>query len=106
MCISKKAPNSIRAFAKINFAIDNVNTTYGTPLYNPLLKNIEIQKYGSNMLRKKLLHVAKLDLSAGRLQQPIVKGHGFKERSVGRVDKKTEIKSAKKRLRDRVMKYD
>ena len=42
VCISKKAPNSIRAMAKINFSIDNVNCTYGMTLYNPMLKNIEI----------------------------------------------------------------
>jgi len=45
-----------------------------------MLKSFHIHKYGSNQLRKKLNHVPKLDINAGRLQEPIVKGLGYKMR--------------------------
>jgi ribosomal protein L19 len=67
LVISKKAPNSINATVKINFAIENVNTTYMAQLYNPMVTNFEILKYGSNKLKKKLPYIPGLDMSAGRL---------------------------------------
>ena len=49
-------------------------------MFSPMLKSFHIHKYGSNQLRKKLNHVPKLDINAGRLQEPIVKGLGYKMR--------------------------
>jgi len=84
--IAKSAPNNLRAGCKINFSIENVNTIYGPKLYSPLITNFEILKYGSNRLRRKLSYVPKLDYPAGRLQEPIMKGRGYKPR----VSKKKE----------------
>ena len=67
LCFSKKAPKSIRATCKINFVSENVNCRISAPLYSPLLKNIEIVKYGSNKLRNKLNYIPEMDLSAARL---------------------------------------
>ena len=80
MVYSKKAPNSIRANCRINFNTEGVNCSYGVNLYSPMLTNFTITKYGSNQNRKKLNHIPKMDLSAGRLQEPIIKGHGYKLR--------------------------
>ena len=79
--VSKAAPNSIHATCKINFAIESVNTIYGAKLYSPMVTNFEILKYGSNKNKKKLLHIPRLDMSAGRMQEAIVKGRGFKPRA-------------------------
>ena len=57
----------MNATCKINFSIENVNTTYAAKLYSPMITNFEILKYGSNRLKKKLPYIAKLDMSAGRL---------------------------------------
>ena len=66
---------------KINFNAEYHNVSYGMKLYSPMLKAFEIQKYGSNQLRKKLNHIPKLDMPPGRLQEPIIKGVGYKMRS-------------------------
>ena len=79
--ISKKAHNSINATVKINFSLENVNTTYGAKLYSPMVTNFEILKYGSNKLKKKLPYIPALDMSAGRLQEAIVRGRNFKART-------------------------
>lgn len=81
LVISKKAPNSINATCKINFSIENVNTTYAAKLYSPMITNFEIQKYGSNKLKKKLPYIPGLDMSAGRLQEAIIRGRNFKTRT-------------------------
>ena len=81
LVVSKKAPNSFRATAKLNFSIEGVNTTYGAKLMSPLVTNFEIIKYGSNQLKKKLPYIRELDMSAGRLQEPVIKGRGYKLRT-------------------------
>ena len=88
----KKAPNSIRANCRVNFNSEGVNASYGVNLYSPMLKSFEIWKYGSNQLRKKLNHIPGMDMSAGRLQEPIAKGQHYKLRSNWKEEKKVEIK--------------
>ena len=78
---SKSRRNSIRAKCKINFNVEGINASYGLNLYSPLVTSFEISKYGSNQLRAKLNHIPALDLSAGRLQEPIIKGRNYKLRS-------------------------
>lgn len=62
LCISKSAPNNLRARCKINMCLEQVNTTLDLSLYSPHIKNLEILKYGSNKLRKKLSYIPALDL--------------------------------------------
>ena len=45
-----------------------------------MVKDFEILKYGSNKLRNKLNYVPELDMSPGRLMEPIIKGKGYKPR--------------------------
>ena len=63
LCISKSSPNNLRARCKINMCLEQVNTTLDLPLYSPHVKNLEIIKYGSNKLRKKLSYIPALDMS-------------------------------------------
>ena len=77
----KRAPNSIRSHCRINFSIEGVNTVFGINMLSPLLHNFEIMKLGSNKLRKKLSYIPDRDINAGRLQEPIIKGVGYKNRS-------------------------
>ena len=49
-------------------------------------------KYGSNHLRKKLNYIPQMDQSAGRLQEPIIRGKGFKERGKGQKSQEISIK--------------
>ena len=42
---------------------------------------MKILKYGSNKNRMKLSHIPALDLSATRIQEPIIHGKDFKARS-------------------------
>jgi len=80
VCIGKSAPNSIRAKCAITFALDQTNVIYNAQLYNPMISNFEILKYGSNQNRKKLNHIPKLQLSNGRLQEPVIRGRGYTDR--------------------------
>jgi len=54
---STKATGSIRCALKVNFNVESTNVRFGTPLYSPLVKDFEILKYGSNMLRAKLNYI-------------------------------------------------
>lgn len=81
LCISKSMPNNIRARCKINMNLDQVNTTLDLSLYSPHIKNLEIVKYGSNQLRKKLSYIPSLDLPKTILETPIIKGKNFKNRT-------------------------
>lgn len=81
LCISKSAPNNLRARCKINMNLEQVNTTLDLSLYSPHIKNLEILKYGSNKLRKKLSYIPALDLPKSQLEVPIIKGKNYKLRS-------------------------
>lgn len=81
LCISKSAPNNLRARCKINMCAEQVNTTLDLSLYSPHIKNLEILKYGSNKLRKKLSYIPALDMSKALLEVPIIKGRNYKSRS-------------------------
>lgn len=61
--------------------LDQVNTTLDLSLYSPHIQNLEIHKYGSNKLRKKLSYIPDLDMSKNLLETPIIKGKNYKPRS-------------------------
>ena len=102
--MSSKARKNLRATCTINFHLDGSNVQYGMPLYSPHLKNIEIVKLGSNNVRTKLNHVRDLNLSAGRLQEPVIKGRNFKPRGASVKKEAPKRKEGKRRLKDYVMK--
>ena len=79
--ISKSAPNSIRATCKVNYNVEGSNVVHGLPLYSPMVQNFDVVKYGSNHLRKKLHYIPKLDMPHGRLQEPVIRGAGYKKRT-------------------------
>ncbi len=45
-----------------------------------MVAKIDMHKYGSNKLRKKLNHIPDLDLSKTKVTEPIVKGKDYKPR--------------------------
>ena len=92
LVIGKSAPNSMRARCKLNFTLDQTNVVYNVQVYSPMIANFEIVKYGSNKNRKKLNHFPKLDLSYGRLQEPVIKGTGYKHRNAAKKYHKSERK--------------
>ena len=61
--------------------------TIDKKVMSPMLAKIDVVKYGSNKLRKKLNHIPALELSEKRLHEPIIKGRGYKPRSA-KVQKK------------------
>ena len=54
-----------------------------------MVAKVEIVKLGSNRLRQKLNHIPALELSANKLQEPIIKGRGYKARAAS-VDKRKQ----------------
>lgn len=82
-----KTPKSIKSRVAINMNLEGTNTKLFVPLYSPLTHKIEIEKYGSNRLRSKLNHIPLMDISAGRLREPISKGRTHKVR-----DSKVQMK--------------
>ena len=100
LCFSQKQVKNLRARAAINMNVDGIGIVMKYPLWSPLLKNFEIVKYGSNKLRRKMNHIPALDLSKGRLEEPIIKGRGYKARSGSKASNQGVRKSSKKRLKD------
>lgn len=45
-----------------------------------MVAKIDIYKYGSNQLRKKMNHIPGLELSKTKVSEPIIKGRDFKSR--------------------------
>jgi hypothetical protein len=48
--------------------------------FSPMVAKIDIYKYGSNQLRKKMNHIPGLELSKTKVSEPIIKGRDFKSR--------------------------
>ena len=61
-----------------------------------MVAKIEIHKYGSNQLRKKMNHIPDLDLSKSKVTEPIIKGKGYKPRDK-KADKGTGISNEKEK---------
>jgi hypothetical protein len=61
-----------------------------------MVAKIDVFKYGSNQLRKKLNHIPGLELSKNRVTEPIIKGKDYKSRDV-RGDKVKEVNPEKEK---------
>ena len=81
LVFGKGQPNNLREWFLFHTVIDSVNTSFKMKVNSPMLAKVEIVKYGSNKLRQKQMHIPKLELNYNRLQEPIVKGRGYKPRA-------------------------
>lgn len=77
---SMKNPNSLDKTFKFHFNEADMNLSMQVKEYSPMVAKIEMHKYGSNKLRKKLHHIPDLDLSKNRVTEPIIKGRDYKPR--------------------------
>jgi len=75
-----KNPNSLDKSFKIHFNEADQNLSMMVKEFSPMVAKIEIYKYGSNQLRKKLNHIPEMDLSKTRVTEPIIKGRDYKPR--------------------------
>ena len=91
--VGNKQRNNLRAAFKLHTVIDDVNTTIMVKENSPLLAKVEVVQYGSNQNRKKLNYIPDLELSKGRVTEPLKKGRNFKHRD--EMFKAGEQKSAK-----------
>ena len=64
--------------------------------YSPMVAKIDIYKYGSNQLRKKMNHIPNLDLSKNRVSEPIIKGRNYKTREIKK-DTRKEVNPEKEK---------
>lgn len=83
---SVKNSNSLDKSFKIHFNEAEQNMSMMVKEFSPMVAKIEIYKYGSNQLRKKMNHIPEMELSKTRVTEPIIKGRDYKSR-----DKKQEI---------------
>jgi ribosomal protein L19 len=83
---SMKKPNSIDKSFKIHINEADFNLSMMVKEYSPMVAKIEIYKYGSNQLRKKMNHIPLMGLSKTRITEPIIKGRDYKPR-----EKKVEV---------------
>ena len=83
---SNKKRNNLRAAFKLHTIIDDVPTGLMIKECSPMLAKVDMVRMGSNQLRKKLNHIPDLNLSKGRLSDPIVRGRNYKQRTETRVD--------------------
>ena len=58
--IGKKKPNNLRESLSFHTVVDGEHVTIDYPVMSPLLAKVDIVKYGSNKLRKKLNHIPAL----------------------------------------------
>lgn len=77
---SMKNPHSLDKSFKIHFNEAEQNMSMQVKEFSPMVAKIEIHKYGSNQLRKKMNHIPNMDLSKTRVTEPIIKGRGYKAR--------------------------
>lgn len=78
--ISLKNPNSLDKTFKLHFNAAEQNLSMQVKEFSPMVAKIDIYKYGSNQLRKKMNHIHDMDLSKTRVEEPIVKGRDYKAR--------------------------
>lgn len=75
-------PNSLNKNFTINLVEAEENLSLKVKEFSPLVAKIDIHKYGSNKLRKKMNHIHRdLDLSKTKVTEPIIKGRGYKPRA-------------------------
>jgi len=60
---STERPNHLGKAFKINFNEADTNLSMKVKIFSPMVAKMDIFKYGSNKLRKKLNHIPALDLS-------------------------------------------
>lgn len=77
---SMKKPNSLDKSFKIHFNEAEMNLSMQVKEFSPMVAKIEVFKYGSNQLRKKMNHIPNMDLSKTRVTEPIIKGRDYKPR--------------------------
>lgn len=77
---STKRPNSLDKSFKIHFNEAEQNVSMMVKEFSPMVAKIEIYKFGSNQLRKKMNHIPNMDLSKTKVTEPIIKGRGYKSR--------------------------
>mmetsp|Transcript_12343 Transcript_12343/g.15746 ORF Transcript_12343/g.15746 Transcript_12343/m.15746 type:complete len:97 (+) Transcript_12343:718-1008(+) len=58
-----------------------------------MVARLQINRHGSNRNRKKLSHIPSLDLTATRVQEPVIHGKGYKARSRVSREKKQKSKA-------------
>lgn len=100
---TQKTMKNIRANVSINMNVEGYNTSLKIPLYSPLTKGLEIQRYGSNKNRTKLNHIPQLDLPPGRLREPVIKGRNYKIR--GSTSKAPQQQTHRKRNKGKIRRY-
>ncbi len=103
-----KNPNSLDKSFKIHLVEAEQNVSMQVKEFSPMVAKIEMYKYGSNQLRKKMNHIPELGLTKTRVTEPIIKGRDYKSREKkvdlgkeGNVDKdKGKIKRESKKLEE------
>lgn len=72
-----------------------------------MVAKIEMHRYGSNQLRRKLNHIPDMDLSKSRTMEPIIKGKNFKSREAKRMpSKETRLDSDKGKIKRETSKLE
>jgi len=94
LVFGRSKPNNLRSTMWFQSVADSVSFSYKVKLYSPMVARLKVLKYGSNRNRKKLNHIPKLDLTATGLQEPIIRGKGFKPRA--RVASRSKSKQQKR----------
>lgn len=85
---ANKMRNNIRSSFFMHTVLDNVQTSLMIKEYSPMVAKVDIVKYGSNKLRKKMNHVMEINMSKNRLKESIRRGKGYKHRlDIGKVIK-------------------
>ena len=93
---SMKQPNSLNKSFNIHFNEAEQNLSMMVKEYSPMVAKIEIFKYGSNQLRKKMNHIPQMDLSKTRVTEPIIKGRNYKAREK-KIEQQREVSPEKEK---------
>jgi ribosomal protein L19 len=94
--IGSRRPNSLSKSFTVHFNEAEMNLSLMVKAYSPMVAKVDIFKFGSNQLRKKLSYIPALELSKNRLSEPVTKGRGFKVRGSKVVKQKESSKDKEK----------
>ena len=75
-----KKRNNLRSSIRLRTVVDSVQTSIMIKTFSPMVAKVEMVKYGSNQLRKNMMHVHETNLSKNRLKESITRGKGYKHR--------------------------
>lgn len=77
---ANKMRNNLRSSFTMHTTVDATPISLQFKTFSPMVAKIDMVKYGSNKLRKKMNNIPHENMSKNRMLEPVIKGRGYKAR--------------------------